>query len=132
MLSKAITYHDYNDVERTETHYFNLSKAEILEMDITTVGGIQTYLKNIIAANDQIKLFQAFKDMIVKAYGVKSPDGRRLMKKAPDGHLYVEDFMETEAYTELIMELAGNAEYAAEFFTAMLPPIPKDQLEVVK
>lgn len=40
MLKKTITYTDCNDVERTEDFYFNLSKAEVIEMELTTTGGM--------------------------------------------------------------------------------------------
>ena len=31
MIKKTVTYTDYNGVERTESFYFNLSKAEVME-----------------------------------------------------------------------------------------------------
>ena len=40
MLKKTITYTDYNDNERTEDFYFNFSKAELTEMELSTVGGL--------------------------------------------------------------------------------------------
>ena len=75
MLKKTLTYKDYNNVERTETHFFNLSEAELTEMEMGTEGGYAEMLQNIIDAKDQVALIRTFKKIILMAYGVKSPDG---------------------------------------------------------
>ena len=104
MYIKAITYTDYDGEERTENFCFNLNKAEIAEMDLSATGG----------------LVQLFKGLILKAYGVKSPDGRRFIKSAQ----LSEEFSQTEAYSELFMELASDANAAAEFINKITPNIP--------
>jgi hypothetical protein len=80
MLKKTITYTDYNGVERTEDFYFNLNKAEILEMELSTEGGLQQMIEKIIAAQDMPALSKYFKDIILMSYGEKSPDGKRFIK----------------------------------------------------
>ena len=67
-------------LETAEDFYFNLNKAEIMEMQLTTVGGLDAYLKKIISAQDMPTLMRIFKDLILKSYGVKSDDGRRFIK----------------------------------------------------
>ena len=101
MLKKTIKYTDYNGVERTEDFYFNLNKAEIMEMQLTTVGGLDAYLKKIISAQDMPTLMRIFKDLVLKSYGVKSDDGRRFIKNEK----LREEFEQTEAYSILYMEL---------------------------
>ena len=81
MIKKTITYNDYNDVERTEDFYFNLSKAEVMEMEMSTTGGLAEMIQRIVAAQDQPAIIKIFKDLILKAYGEKSPDGKRFEKK---------------------------------------------------
>lgn len=120
MYIKAITYTDYDGEERTENFCFNLNKAEIAEMDLSATGGLESTIKEIIAAKDNAKLVQLFKGLILKAYGVKSPDGRRFIKSAQ----LSEEFSQTEAYSELFMELASDANAAAEFINKITPNIP--------
>ena len=117
MLKKTITYTDYNDVKRTEDFYFNLSKAEVMEMELSTTGGLAEMIKRIVAAQDQPAIIKVFKDLILKAYGEKSPDGKRFIK-SPE---LSDAFAQTEAYSILFMELATNDEAAAKFINGIVP-----------
>ena len=117
MIAKTITYTDYNDVERTEKFYFNLSKAEVMEMEMSTSGGLAEMIQRVVAAQDQPAIIKIFKDLILKAYGVKSPDGRKFIKS---DELSL-DFAQTEAYSQLFMELATDAEKASEFVNGIVP-----------
>ena len=80
MLKKTITYHDYNGVEYTQDFYFNLSKAEIMEMGLGTTGGLAEMIQKIVAAQDAPSIIKVFKDLILKSYGEKSADGKRFIK----------------------------------------------------
>ena len=131
MLKKTIKYTDYNGVERTEDFYFNLNKAEIMEMQLTTVGALDAYLKKIISAQDMPTLMRIFKDLVLKSYGVKSDDGRRFIKNDQ----LREEFEQTEAYSILYMELSTDAEAAAAFVNGIIPAdvakqLPKDPNEI--
>ena len=117
MLKKTITYVDYNDVERTEDYYFNLSKAELMEMELSIAGGLSETIDKIIKAKDTPSLVKIFKELVLKAYGVKSPDGKRFIKSDE----LREEFSQTEAYSQLFMELATNAEAAAAFVNGIIP-----------
>lgn len=117
MLKKTITYHDYNDVERTEDFYFNLSKAELLEMELGTSGGLAEMIKKIVAAQDAPSIIKVFKELVLKAYGEKSPDGKRFIK-SPE---LSEAFSQTEAYSQLFMALATDDKQAAEFVNGIVP-----------
>lgn len=117
MLAKQITYTDYNGTERTETFYFNLTEAEAVEMELSAVGGLSDTIQKIIDAKDVPSLIKIFKELILKAYGVKSPDGRRFIKNDE----VREDFAQTEAYSKLFMELAFDADKAAEFVNGITP-----------
>lgn len=121
MIKKTITYEDYNGVERTENFYFNLNKAEVLEMEMGTEGGMAESIQKIIDAKDAPAIIRVFKDLVLKAYGVKSDDGRRFMKTKPDGTRYADDFSETEAYSQIFMELATDADAAAKFVNGIVP-----------
>lgn len=117
MLKKTITYNDFNGVERTEDFYFNLTKAEVLEMEMSATGGLAESIKRIVAAQDQPAIIKLFKDLILKAYGEKSADGRRFMKSEE----IKDNFAQTEAYSILFMELATDAEKASEFVNGIVP-----------
>lgn len=117
MLKKPITYVDYNGVERTEEFYFNLSKAEIAEMELRSSGGLQSMIQGIIDAKDADALINIFKDVIKKSYGKKTPDGRRIMKSEE----IWEDFYQTEAYSNLFMELITDDKAAADFMNGIIP-----------
>lgn len=117
MIKKTITYTDYNNVERTESFYFNLSKAEIMEMEMGIDGGLAESIQKIVDAKDAPAIIRVFKDLVLKAYGIKSDDGRRFIKskELSDG------FSQTEAYSQLFMELAMDADAAAKFINGVIP-----------
>lgn len=117
MIKKTITYTDYNGVERTENFYFNLSKAEVMEMEMGTDGGMAESIRKIVDAKDAPAIIRVFKDLVLKAYGVKSDDGRRFIKskELSDG------FSQTEAYSQIFMELATDADAAAKFVNGIVP-----------
>lgn len=117
MFAKTITYTDFNDVERTETFYFNLSKAEIAEMQLTTDGGLTEKLQKIIDSKDQAEIFKMFKYLILKAYGEKSPDGKRFIKSEEIS----EAFSQTAAYDEFFMEIGTNSDAAQAFVNGIIP-----------
>lgn len=127
MLKKTITYTDYNDTERTEDFYFNLNKAELTEMELSTNGGLAEMITKVVNAQDGPEIIKIFKDVVLKAYGVKSPDGRRFIKNDE-----VRDaFAQTEAYSVLFMELATNADAAAEFVNGIMPAESNKQVKAV-
>lgn len=117
MLKKTITYTDYNGVERTEDFYFNLTKSELLVLEMGTTGGLTEMVEKIVAAQDVPTIINLFQDIILKAYGEKSADGKRFIKNDE----IREAFAQTEAYNILFMELATDAEAASAFFNGIIP-----------
>lgn len=117
MLKKTITFTDYDGNERKEDFWFNLSKAEILEMELLTEGGMENLIDKVIASQDIPGLAKIFKELILKSYGEKSADGRRFIKNEQ----LTTEFTQTEAYSQLFMELASDAEAAAAFINGIIP-----------
>ena len=117
MLKETITYTDYNGVERTEDHYFNLSEAELLEMEMSITGGLTEMINKIVAAQDAPSLIKLFKDLVLKAYGEKSADGKRFIKSDE----LATAFSQTEAYSQLFMKLATDDKAAARFVNGIMP-----------
>lgn len=121
MLKKTITYTDYNGVNRTEDFYFNLSKAEVMEMEMSTTGGLSEMINRIVATQDAPAIIKIFKDLVLKAYGEKSLDGKRFMKIDANGTPLSVAFSQTEAYSQLFMELATDDKAAAAFVNGIVP-----------
>lgn len=117
MIKETLTYTDYNGGTRTEDFYFNLTKAEIMRMEMSTQGGLAERINRIIAAQDTPAIIAVFEELIQKSYGVKTPDGRGFMKRAED----LEAFIATEAYSDLFMKLATDADAAAKFVNGIIP-----------
>ena len=117
MLKKTITYTDYNDVERTEDFYFNLTKAELMEMEMGAVGGLSGMIEKIVSAKDAPAIIKVFKELVLKAYGEKSADGKRFVKSKEIS----DAFAQTEAYSQLFMELATDADAASKFVNGIAP-----------
>lgn len=129
MLKLTKTFTDYDGNVRTEDFYFNLSKAELMKMEMGEIGGLEKLLRKIIAEQDNVKIMEYFDDIISRSYGVKSPDGREFVK-SPE---LTKKFKETEAYSDLFMELCTDAKKAADFVNQVLPNVEVStaQLEAV-
>ena len=119
MLTKTINYTDYDGVERSEVFYFNLTKAELAELNLTTEGGLQAILQKIIDSKNVPELTKWFKKIVLMSYGEKSADGKRFVKSEE----LTEAFTQTEAYSELFMELISDAEAASKFVNGLLPNV---------
>ncbi len=117
MLKKRIAYTDYNGNKREEDFYFNLTKAEIMEMEMSTTGGMTEMIQRIVETQDAPSIIKVFKEIIMKSYGEKSPDGKRFVK-SPE---LSEAFSQTEAYSELFMELASDSDAASKFVNGIIP-----------
>lgn len=117
MLKKTVTYKDFNGIERTEDFYFNMTKAECVDLSFSKEGGLDQFLSKVIKANNTPEIMKLFKDFVLMAYGEKSDDGRRFMK-TPE---IKQAFSETEAYSVIFMELVQDANAAAEFVNNVIP-----------
>lgn len=116
MFKKTITYTDYNGAERKEDHYFNLTKAEMIEYDAEFPDGVIEYLTRLVNLQDKGKLIKAFKDLILRSYGEKLDNGKFIKSQE------IRDaFMATEAYSELFMEVVSSEESMAAFVNSIVP-----------
>ena len=111
------TYTDFDGNTRTEDFYFNFTEAEITKMQFGTEGGLSAMINRIVAAQDTPRLIEIFEDLIKKAYGVKSPDGRRFIKNDE----ITKEFTETNAYSQIYMRLATDADAATKFVNDVVP-----------
>lgn len=119
------TYTDYDDNQRTEDFYFNYSEAELADLQFSVSGGLAGMINKIIKTNDMPKLVELFRELIQKAYGEKSNDGRRFMK-SPE---LTKEFTETVAYSQIYMRLATDSKAAQEFINKVVPKSMKDKMQ---
>lgn len=117
MLKKTIKYTDFDGVQREESVYFNLTKSELTEMELSATGGLTKMIEKIVETQDGTRIIAIFKELILKAYGEKSPDGRRFIKSKE----LSEAFSQTPMYDILFMELATDADKASDFIKAVIP-----------
>lgn len=117
MLTKRISYVDYDGNNRSEIFYFNLTRSEVTELQLTYPGGYAQYIEKTIDSMDRPKLMEMFKDIIKRSYGEKSDDGKRLIKSEELSNA----FMQTLAYDELFMELCTEPDAAINFISGVLP-----------
>ena len=117
MVVEKIKYTDFNGLEREEEFMFNLTEAEITEMELTTDGGLSDSIKKIIAAQDTPQIIKVFKMLLLKSYGEKSADGRRFVKSEK----LSEEFSQTNAYSQLFMKLATDDKAAVAFINGIMP-----------
>ena len=117
MVVEKIKYTDFNGLDREEEFMFNLTEAEITEMELTTDGGLSDSIKKIIAAQDTPQIIKVFKMLLLKSYGEKSADGRRFVKSEK----LSEEFSQTNAYSQLFMKLATDDKAAVAFINGIMP-----------
>lgn len=126
MLKKTIKYTDFNGNEATDEVYFNLTKAEVAEMELssstlnadgTTTGGMQQMLTSVVESGSGKQIIAVFKEILSKSYGIRSEDGKRFIK-SPE---LFEEFSQTAAYSEFFMGLITDADAAANFVKAVMP-----------
>ncbi len=122
MYKKTITYNDFDGNERTESFYFNLTKAELIQMELTQEGGMSNLIEKVTNAEDIPRLVELFNIIIDKSYGKKSEDGKYFIKNEE----VLQEFKQSQAYSDFYTELVTNTDLAVEFVNNI---IPKDLLD---
>jgi hypothetical protein len=118
MLKKTITYTDFNDEKQTEDFYFNLTRAELVKMELSGEGNsLSSQLQSIANAKDGKRIVEAMTKIIKQSYGVKSEDGKRFIKSEE----LSDAFEQTAAFSELFTEIATDADASAAFINNLVP-----------
>lgn len=117
MIKETFTYKNYNDEDVTQTCYFDMSEAEIAEMELSVHGGFAEMIETAQKTQDHPTLWKIFKDMVLKSYGEKSTDGMHFMKSEEISNR----FMCTKAFSMMIMKLTTDSAYAAKFVEGIVP-----------
>lgn len=118
MLKETRTYTSYDGEEITQDFYFNLNKAELMELEIETPGGLSNHIRTVMNTKNAPETIKLFKKLLLAAYGVKSADGKRFIKNDQ----VRDEFIQTPAYSDMFMELAFDDDKAANFVRGIIPP----------
>lgn len=129
MLKKTITYNDFDGNERVETHYFNLTKTELVEIAFNLPDGLtdevgtdaskvtEQAAMQLVEKLGKDGVFKFIKDLMLKSYGIKSPDGKRFEKSEEIS----KEFSQTLAFDAMFMEFMTNDVAAANFLNSIIP-----------
>ena len=131
MYIRKITFTDYNGLEHTRTYYFNLSKSELLRLQLSIGGGLTEYAKRLMDTEDMVHLSELFEKLILMSYGEKTDDGMHFIKEDENGKKLADMFKQTAAYDELYTELCTNEQSAIEFFNSVIPAEAANQQPTV-
>lgn len=129
MLAKEIKYVDFNGKERTETFYFNISIPELIKWQVHEGYGLDQEITKLTKSEDLMKSIEIFQKLIDYSIGIKSEDGKRLIKN--EGQV-AREFKETNAYEVLYMELGTNDKKASEFINAIMPKLTEEQKKEIQ
>ena len=127
MLKQRIKYEDYNGVEREEDFYFNFTKLELMETDLSW-GGFEAVVEELTQTEDAQKAYGLFKELVLASHGVKSDDGKRFVK----GPEVRKAFEESPACSELIISFLQNPELSISFVQGVLPKQLVDEVNAAK
>lgn len=137
MIKKTITFtNPFTDQEITEDHYFHISKADLVEMQMENLDepevlhpetgqkleGYPAMLQRITNDQDGKEILVVVKDLVRRSYGKKVGD--RFVRSQE----IWEEFSSSEAWSQLYFELCTNAEEQAAFINGIFPG---DMLEEV-
>lgn len=118
MLTKTITYTDLNGVEQTETHLFNMNKAELGRMQVKMDGKYIDYLQQLVDGKKIEALYDFFYNLVLDSYGEKSEDGKHFYKDAERRA----NFECSVAFSEILIDTIGDADKMSAFTKGILPP----------
>lgn len=126
MLKRTIKYEDFDGNQREEDFYFNLTKAEVIQYELSMTGGLAAVLERLIQIHDVPELIKHYTNLIDLSYGEKSLDGKHFVK-TPE---LLQAFKATGAYSQLYSELALDPDAAATFINSIIPQHDKDTKQI--
>ena len=124
MIKQDITYTNFEGEQETETLYFHLNKVELMEMQVSEKRGLAQYITDIQKAENNKEIFRLFKEIVLRAYGERSEDGKKFIKN----ERLREEFEGSLAYEELMVKIVTEADFAAKFVNGIMPAGMADQI----
>lgn len=127
MLKKEITYETFDGETVTDTFYFNMTEAELIELQMGGSEAMDERLRRLIKTRNNADLFAMFKEIITVSVGEKSEDGRRFTKNED----IREAFVNSAAYSELFVELFTDVDKLTAFLVGILPRKFANDIEAI-
>lgn len=129
MFKKTINFVNFNDEPDSETVYFNLTKTELIELEVGFGNtGMYDYLTKIMNSNDSREILDTFKTIVKASYGKKSADGRRFVKNDE----VWEEFTQSPIYDQFFIELMTDPEASGTFVAGIMPKDLDKTVETMK
>ena len=128
MIIESLTYKNFKGEEVTRKLYFNISKPEFMDLQLSEEEGLSDLIHRVIDAKDNAEIVRVFKKILLTAYGELSGDGETFMKSAEISH----KFECSAAYEHLYMKMLENAEYAANFVNQLVPKLSDEELAKIE
>lgn len=128
MLKKTIVYtNPFTNIEVKEDHYFHISKADLLKMEMEenkttytdkngeTLTGLRARLTRIMEAENGKEMVKEFEDLIRLAYGKRQRD---LFHKSQE---IWDNFKSSAAYESFFFEVCTDTDKMTEFINGIIP-----------
>lgn len=128
MFKYTVNYTDFDNNNRSEDLFFNLSKTEMVLLDNSVPGGLGNRLERISKAADNVEIMETFMWILRKSYGIKSEDGRRFVKSDE----IFDEFMQTAAFDEFFTKLTTDEDFAANFIRKIIPQMTDGEWEKIQ
>ena len=125
MFSREFEYTGYDGQPKKDTYWFNLTEAELYEIDLSSIRGFTGEMTKLLKEERTKEIVDAFKSIILGAVGSVSADGRKFIKNEE----IKEDFYRSKAYSQLFVELVSSGEKLAEFLKAAIPEEIRQKME---
>lgn len=125
MFSRDFEYTGYDGQPKKDTYWFNLTEAELYEIDLSSIRGFTGEMTKLLKEERTKEIVDAFKSIILGAVGSVSADGRKFIKNEE----IKEDFYRSKAYSQLFVELVSSGEKLAEFLRAAIPEEIRQKME---
>lgn len=117
MIKKTVVYENLDGKTESEVVYLNINMIELTELEFVAEKSISDILKEIGETPSMADALKTFKMFIRFAYGVKSPDSKKLLKSDS----IWESFENSEPYSALLWEMLNDAPKAVDVIMGILP-----------
>lgn len=117
MIKKTVVYENLDGKTESEVVYLNINMIELTELEFVAEKSISAILKDIGETPSMADALKTFKMFLRFAYGVKSPDSKKLLKSDS----IWESFENSEPYSALLWEMLNDAPKAVDVIMGILP-----------
>lgn len=129
MLTQVYEYKDYLGRERKSTVRFNFDESELAEMALSDEGGMDEWIDQIINSSSLQEIVKIVKNIILRAYGERTEDGRFIKEDPVTGAPLSRKFKSSAVFPIVFMDVCFDAEKAAAFISGCVPDSMKSSMD---